>query len=79
LAIDGTLPFPSEDVSPARAVGSRAFPVFLICDAEDTTLPCRHAEKIYTPASGQNPCGLFPKPTIPRRWDINPTNSSGVC
>jgi alpha-beta hydrolase superfamily lysophospholipase len=53
--------FPSEGVSPARAVASRAFPVFLICDAEDTTLPCRHAEKIYTAASGPKSLWIVPE------------------
>ncbi len=44
--------FPAADVSPEHAVAARAFPVFLICDAGDTTLPCRHAEKIYAAARG---------------------------
>jgi pimeloyl-ACP methyl ester carboxylesterase len=44
--------FPAADVSPEHAVASRAFPVFLICDAADATLPCRHAEMIYAAARG---------------------------
>jgi len=44
--------FPAANVSPESAVASRAFPVFLICDTADTTLPCRHAEKIYEFARG---------------------------
>ena len=44
--------FPAADVSPEHAVASRAFPVLLICDAADTTLPCRHAEMIYAAARG---------------------------
>jgi alpha-beta hydrolase superfamily lysophospholipase len=44
--------FPAAEVSPERAVAARAFPVFLICDTADTTLPCRHSEKIYAAARG---------------------------
>jgi len=39
--------FRAAEVSPERAVATRAFPVFLICDTADTTLPCRHSERIY--------------------------------
>jgi pimeloyl-ACP methyl ester carboxylesterase len=38
--------FPAADVSPEHAVAQRAFPVFLICDAADTVLPCRHAQHL---------------------------------
>jgi len=44
--------FPAAEVSPVHAVAARAFPVFLICDSRDTTLPCRHSEKIYVAARG---------------------------
>jgi pimeloyl-ACP methyl ester carboxylesterase len=44
--------FSAADVSPEHAVASRAFPVLLICDAADTTLPCRHAKMIYDAARG---------------------------
>ena len=44
--------FPAANVSPELAVASRPFPVFLICDTADTTLPCRHAERIYRAARG---------------------------
>ena len=44
--------FPAADVSPEHAVATRAFPVLLICDAEDHTLPCRHSERIYAAARG---------------------------
>ncbi len=44
--------FPSAGVSPERAVASRNFPVLLICDEADTTLPCRHAKRIYAAARG---------------------------
>src|SRR5271165_7178046 len=44
--------FRAANVSPELAVASRPFPVLLICDAADTTLPCRHAERIYKAARG---------------------------
>jgi len=44
--------FPAANVSPEFAVASRSFPVLLICDTVDTTLPCRHAERIYRAARG---------------------------
>ena len=44
--------FPAAGVSPEHAVAARAFPVLLICDESDTTLPCRHAERIYAAATG---------------------------
>jgi alpha-beta hydrolase superfamily lysophospholipase len=52
--------FPSVDVSPELAVASRAFPVFLICDTADTTLPCRHAEMIYRAARGPKTLWVVP-------------------
>ena len=53
--------FPSADVSPEKAVASSPFPVFLICEAEDTTLPCRHAEKIYAVATGPRVLWVVPE------------------
>lgn len=44
--------FPASGVSPEQAVAARNFPVLLICDEADRTLPCRHAKKIYKAASG---------------------------
>ena len=44
--------FPASGVSPEAAVASRAFPVLLICGTADTTLPCRHSERIYGAARG---------------------------
>ena len=44
--------FPVADVSPQHAVAARAFPVLLICDGADTTLPCRHSQMIYAAARG---------------------------
>jgi hypothetical protein len=44
--------FPASEVSPEKAVAARPFPVLLICDAEDTVLPCRHTKGIYAAARG---------------------------
>lgn len=44
--------FQASEVSPEKAVASRSFPVLLICDGADTTLPCRHSEKIFAAAMG---------------------------
>jgi len=44
--------FPASEVSPEQAVAARAFPVLLICDGGDTTLPCRHTRRIYAAATG---------------------------
>ncbi len=52
--------FPASGVSPENAVASRAFPVLLICDAADTTLPCRHAERIYAAARGPKSLWIVP-------------------
>jgi len=53
--------FPAAEVSPEHAVALRAFPVFLICDATDTTLPCRHAERIYAAARGPKSLWVVPR------------------
>jgi uncharacterized protein len=52
--------FSAADVSPEHAVAARAFPVLLICDADDTTLPCRHTEKIYAAARGPKSLWIVP-------------------
>ena len=44
--------FKATDVSPEKAVGSRAFSVLLICGTEDHKIPCRHARRIYERAIG---------------------------
>jgi uncharacterized protein len=41
---------PASEVSPEKAVAARAFPVLLICDAEDVALPCRHTQRIFNAA-----------------------------
>jgi alpha-beta hydrolase superfamily lysophospholipase len=53
--------FPAADVSPERAVATRAFPVLLICDETDNTLPCRHAERIYAAAKGPKSLWKVPR------------------
>ncbi|GAC1634683.1 MAG: alpha/beta hydrolase [Candidatus Acidiferrum sp.] len=44
--------FPRAEVSPEKAVAARPFPVYVICDAEDHALPCRHSEMIFRSARG---------------------------
>jgi alpha-beta hydrolase superfamily lysophospholipase len=43
---------PVAEVSPEKAVATRAFPALLICDEKDEALPCRHTERIYAAARG---------------------------
>jgi alpha-beta hydrolase superfamily lysophospholipase len=52
--------FPASGVSPEKAVASRAFPVLLICDANDVALPCRHTQRIYAAASGPKQMWIVP-------------------
>jgi uncharacterized protein len=44
--------FSPDDVSPEKAVASRAFPVLLMCGTRDHRIPCRHAERVYNAAIG---------------------------
>jgi hypothetical protein len=44
--------FPAGEVSPQKSVASRNFPVLLICDGADTTLPCRHTRKVFAATIG---------------------------
>jgi len=53
--------FPVAEVSPVRAVASRAFPVLLICDEMDVALPCRHSEMIYSAARGPRQLWVVPR------------------
>jgi alpha-beta hydrolase superfamily lysophospholipase len=43
---------PVAEVSPEKAVATRAFPVLLICDEKDEALPCRHTQRVYAAARG---------------------------
>jgi uncharacterized protein len=51
---------PASEVSPEKAVASRAFPVLLICDADDVALPCRHTQKIFAAAIGPKQMWVVP-------------------
>ncbi len=53
--------FPVAEVSPVKAVASRAFPVLLICDEQDVALPCRHSEMIYAAARGPKQLWVVPR------------------
>jgi uncharacterized protein len=53
--------FPASEVSPEKAVAARAFPVLLICDGGDTTLPCRHSRSIYAGATGPKELWVVPE------------------
>ena len=52
--------FPLAEISPVKAVVSRAFPVLLICDEKDVALPCRHAQMIYNAARGPKQLWVVP-------------------
>ena len=56
-----TAGFPAGEVSPENAVAARPFPVLLICDAEDTVLPCRHTKRIYAAARGPKQMWVVPR------------------
>jgi uncharacterized protein len=51
---------PASEISPEKAVAARAFPVLLICDADDVALPCRHTERIYAAARGPKQMWVVP-------------------
>jgi pimeloyl-ACP methyl ester carboxylesterase len=52
--------FKVHDVSPEHAVAERAFPVFLIGDGSDETLPIRHVNAVYAAASGPRQIWIVP-------------------
>jgi alpha-beta hydrolase superfamily lysophospholipase len=52
--------FLADEISPEKAVAARRFPVLLICDAGDTTLPCRHSLRIYSAARGPKQLWIVP-------------------
>lgn len=39
----------------------RAFPVLLICDGNDHTIPCRHSKAIYAAAKGPKQLWVVPR------------------
>lgn len=51
---------PADEVSPMKAVSTRAFPVLLICDANDVALPCRHTKMIFDAAIGRKEMWIVP-------------------
>jgi uncharacterized protein len=51
---------PVAEVSPMKVAASRAFPVLLICDANDEALPCRHTKMIYDAAIGPKQMWVVP-------------------
>ena len=52
--------FDPDEVSPAKAAAERPFAVLLICGTRDTTIPCRHAERIYQAAQGPKELWIVP-------------------
>jgi uncharacterized protein len=52
--------FPLAEISPMKAVASRAFPVLLICDEKDEALPCRHTQMIYNAVRGPKQLWVVP-------------------
>jgi alpha-beta hydrolase superfamily lysophospholipase len=44
--------FSVDEVSPEKSVRARPFPVLLICDGFDQTIPCRHSRRIFRSATG---------------------------
>src|SRR5467141_2671689 len=52
--------FKTEDVSPEKAVAARAFPILLICGTRDSTIPCRHSQRIYKAAIGPKEFWVVP-------------------
>jgi pimeloyl-ACP methyl ester carboxylesterase len=53
--------FKVDAVSPEHAVAERAFPVFLIGDGADETLPVRHVNAVYEAASGPKRIWIVPQ------------------
>jgi uncharacterized protein len=52
--------FHAKDISPEHSVAMRAFPVLLICDGNDKTIPCRHTKAIYAAATGPKQLWVVP-------------------
>jgi alpha-beta hydrolase superfamily lysophospholipase len=52
--------FHAKDISPEHSVAMRAFPVLLICDGNDKTIPCRHSKAIYAAAKGPKQLWVVP-------------------
>jgi len=52
--------FKAQNISPVKAVAARPFPVFLICDANDRRIPCRHSRMIYNATAGPKEIWVVP-------------------
>lgn len=52
--------FSASKISPVQAVRDRAFPILLIADGLDRTLPLRHAQLIYDSATGPRQLWIVP-------------------
>ena len=52
--------YPLSEISPVKAVASRAIPVLLICDGNDPALPCRHTQAMYAAAIGPKEFWMVP-------------------
>lgn len=59
-AMENAAHFDTADAAPDRAVAKRAFPVLIIADADDRTLPVRHAERVFRAAIGPKQFWLVP-------------------
>jgi hypothetical protein len=60
VAIQRESGFGVDAVSPERSVSERAFPILLIADGNDRTVPLRHAEAIYKTAIGPKRIWIVP-------------------
>jgi uncharacterized protein len=63
LAMEREGGFDADAVSPERAVAERVFPILLIADGRDHTLPPRHVEYIYRNAIGAKQMWLISSAT----------------
>ncbi len=52
--------FNADDISPELAVAARVFPVFLIGDGDDETLPVRHVKMVYGSSKGPRRIWIVP-------------------
>jgi uncharacterized protein len=52
--------FDPDHDSPQEAVAERPFSVLLICGTRDNIIPCRHAERIFSAASGPKELWIVP-------------------
>ncbi len=60
MAMERESGFSVDAISPERAVSERAYPVFIISDGDDRTIPTLHAETIYKAARGPKRIWIVP-------------------